>query len=405
MNFDLIIFTFATGFDTSTAMNTVRIPLYKAFAQQLNGRGKVLIVTHYVTFVPDAFCYPTYFARRILEPRMQRQARNLFVYSPVMPVPLAPLERLPSLLQWMKLWLRWQVRSAMQHIGMQNQVRVVSVNDPFHHYLLGMVGESLAVYDCHDEYSLYGGVDVAMQGVLKNEHCLVHKVDLVFTTSHALYNKMRNQHDKVHYFPNAVDFEFFHTAINDSTPVAPSLLEIPRPIVGFMGNLTHWYDFGLLRSIISKRQDWNFVFIGWVTAFPSCSGDIKAIQALPNTYFLGCQPFESLPSFLKGFDVAIMPYQMSGAGPTVNPDKMYQYMAAGVPLVATPTPEIAQYAGVIDVADDVGDFISAIERCLAKGRKNRQVDHGIAIARRQTWNARVDEELSVISKLLGTNFN
>jgi glycosyltransferase involved in cell wall biosynthesis len=399
MDFDLIIFTAATALDSTNPMNQVRIPLYEALARQLLSKGQVLVVTHYLSVVPDAAIAPRRLCDRIIAPRLRRVAENLHVCSPLIPIKLGLVAKSYVLLRAARAHLGRQVQAMCREAGLANAHCVVSVNDPFHGVLLGLLRESLRVYDCLDEYALYGGVQTPNQLTLRLERELAQRVDVVLTTSQPLFEKMRPLNGQTYYSPNAADFEFFHQATLQSTPVARRLDGIPRPIVGFMGNLTHWYDFPLLRSVIQRKPEWSFVFIGWVTPYPSCLSDIQAIQTLPNTYFLGCQQYEALPSFLKGFDVAIMPYGLSGAGPTVNPDKMYQYLAAGLPVVATPTPEIAQFSEVIEVAVDVEGFVQAIARCLSENGRDlikRRTD----IAQRETWEHRAERQLEVMERCL-----
>ena len=399
MDFDLVIFTAATGLDSTNPMNQVRIPLYETLARHLPGQGQVLVVTHYVSVLPEAVTSPHRLWHRITSPGRQRWAENLYVYSPVVPLKLAVAAKHPALLRVARGHLSRQLQAVCRHIGLTGRPRVVTVNDPFHRAFLGLVGESLQLYDCLDEYALYGGVQEPDLDTLDLERDLAQRVDVILTTSQPLFGKMKRLNTHTFYSPNAVDFEFFHQATLESTPVASVLYDIPSPIVGFMGNLTHWYDFGLLRSVIQARPDWSFVFIGWVMPYPSCASDIQAIQAMPNTYFLGCQDFTALPSFLKGFDVAIMPYQVSGAGPTVNPDKMYQYMAAGVALVGTPTPEIAQFSEVIEVAGDAETFIQAIRCCLSEDNRQR-IERQIEIARQETWDHRAQRQLAIMEGYL-----
>lgn len=399
MDFDLIIFTSATALDSTSPMNQVRIPLYEALARQLLSKGQVLVVTHYLSVLPDAATAPRRLFHRIIATGLRQVADNLYVYSPLIPMKLGLVAKSYILLQAARAHLGRQVQAMCREAGLANAHRVVSVNDPFHGVLLGLLGESLRVFDCLDEYALYGGVETPNQLTLRLERDLAQRVDVVLTTSQPLLEKMRRLNAHTYYSPNAADYEFFHRAALESTPTPSVLDDIPRPIVGFMGNLTHWYDFPLLRSVIEGKPEWSFVFIGWVTPYPSCASDIHAIQALPNTYFLGCQQFEALPSFLKGFDVAIMPYRLSGAGPTVNPDKMYQYIAAGLPVVATPTPEIAQFSEVIQVAVDAEGFVQAITRCVSKNGGDL-IKRRTEIAQRETWEHRAQRQLAIMDDCL-----
>ncbi len=400
VSFDLVIFTFATGLDNTNAMNQVRIPLYEALARRMRGRGNVLVVTHWRSILPGLLNRRPGLIRWLATGQFRQMAENLHVFTPLLPLPMAVLEQMRAVPNISRLCFTWQVRRAMRRAGFENAHRVVTVNDPFHHHVLGLLNENLAVYDCLDDYALYGGAATPDPQVLSNERQVVERVDLVFTTSRTLYEKMNRQHGSVHYFPNAVDFDFFHQAMWSDLPDADALKGLPKPIIGFMGNLTHWYDFALLREVIQARPQWSFVFVGWVTPFANCTAEIRAIQSLPNAHFLGCQEFRDLPSFLRGFDVAIMPYAQNDAARAVNPDKMYQYLAAGVPLVATPCPEIAQFDRVIDVAAGARDFVLALDKRLTCGRGDARVMVGMDIANENTWDKRAEQEVALLEASL-----
>jgi len=399
VDFDLIVFTAATGLDSENPMNQVRIPLYEALAQRLRGRGNVLVVTHYVSWAPELLTSPRRLIHRLCASGLRPLKENLWVYSPLVPVKLAAVANCGPLTRVVRAMLSGQLENVCQRIRCTGRLRVVSVNDPFHAALLGLLGESLCVYDCLDDYALYGGVTEPNPETVRREEDLARHADLVFTTSRHLFEKMKYLNPHTVLSPNAVEFDFFHHAVCESVRPAPTIESIRRPIVGFMGNLTHWYDFDLFRAVVRARPDWSFVFIGWVTPYPSCANAIRELRQLPNTHFLGPQDFDDLPRFLKGFDVAILPYQASGAGASVNPDKMYQYMAAGVPVVGTPTPEIARFADVIEIAGETGSFIQAIERCLS-GNNRRRIERQVEIARHETWGHRAGRQLAIVEEHL-----
>ena len=398
LHLDLVIFTVATGLDARTAMNTVRIPTYQALANHMRRQGKVLVVLDCVTTAPEflaLFTHPRRLMGRIRKHGVCRRSDNLYTYTPPLPMPLSILEKLPPVLRKaVKQILGAGLRSALRRTGLNNSSRVISVNDPRLHFVTGLVRESLLVYDCLDDYAQYGW-ETNPAKVLEREHELVQRANVIFATSRVLYDKMQAQHNHVYYFPNAVDFSFFNQATVAPTPIAPALANIPRPIVGFMGHLTAWYDFALLRSVIQARSDWSFVFIGWTDS----RAELEAIRQMPNVHFLGTQEFEELPSFLKGFDAAIMPYQTGMIAQAVNPDKMYQYMAAGVPVVSTPIPEVFPFSEVIELASDSDGFIRALETCLFQDNRAR-IARQIAIARGETWDKRVGRQLAVIEELL-----
>ena len=90
---------------------------------------------------------------------------------------------------------------------------------------------------------------------------------------------------------------------------------------------------------------------------------------------------------------------ISGAGPTVSSDKMYQYMAAGVPVVATPTPQMTRFSEEIELARDSEKFAEAVERCLCEDNRWR-VTRQTEIARGETWDHRAQGQLALMQDCL-----
>jgi glycosyltransferase involved in cell wall biosynthesis len=81
--------------------------------------------------------------------------------------------------------------------------------------------------------------------------------------------------------------------------------------------------------------DWDFVLIG-----SSHGCDISEAQRLPNVRFLGEMPYAVLPDYVHGFDVCIIPFLIFDLTIHTNPVKLYEYLAAGKPVVGTAMPEI-----------------------------------------------------------------
>ncbi len=110
---------------------------------------------------------------------------------------------------------------------------------------------------------------------------------------------------------------------------------------------------------------------------------------------LGRRPFESLPAYCAGFDAALMPFVRSKMTRNVNPIKMYEYLAAGLPVVSTSLPEAKRFIGPIRFGDTPDQFVAACDAAL---EGVDAYDRRAAISAHvhdQTWESRV-EELSAI---------
>ncbi|MFQ3409822.1 glycosyltransferase, partial [Escherichia coli] len=75
--------------------------------------------------------------------------------------------------------------------------------------------------------------------------------------------------------------------------------------------------------------------------------DTTAVRNLPNVHFTGRRPYQSLPGYCKKFDIAVLPFVVNELTLAANPLKLREYLAAGLPVVATPLPEVQKLGDLI----------------------------------------------------------
>ena len=115
--------------------------------------------------------------------------------------------------------------------------------------------------------------------------------------------------------------------------------------------------------------------------------DVSALASLPNVHLLGRKPYADLPAYCKGFDVALMPFRLNELTLNANPLKVREYLAAGLPVVSTPIPEV-EVLGQCRIADGPAATIREIEAALADPGPSRSRSEAI---RGESWEARLDE--------------
>jgi glycosyltransferase involved in cell wall biosynthesis len=228
---------------------------------------------------------------------------------------------------------------------------------------VGKLGESLVVYYCTDEWSHFSSVDRDKTMELERELC--QRADIVFTTASTLLEKKSLFNPETHLALHGVDQAHFARALDPETELAPELRDLPRPIVGFVGLIQDWVDIELVRYMAQRHRDWTLVLVGKSLV------DLSSIQGLPNVKLLGRKPYESLPSYLKGFDVGIIPFVLNELTRNVNPIKLREYLSAGLPVVSSDIPEVARYvkshgdlANACTVATAHEDFDAAVAYAL-----------------------------------------
>jgi UDP-galactopyranose mutase len=224
---------------------------------------------------------------------------------------------------------------------------------------------SAVVYDCMDELTLFDGAPPALA---ERERELFELADVVFTGGPSLYEAKKHRHASVHAFPSSVDTKHFAKAMEpDEAPSRDAEPDdqacLPRPRVGFFGVIDERMDRGLVGRLAAARPDVQFVFIG-----PIAKIDPAALPRGRNIHWLGPRPYGSLPLYLRGWDVAMMPFARNAATRFISPTKTLEYLAAGRPIVSTSIRDVVRpygELGLVRIADTTDAFVAAIDAALA----------------------------------------
>ena len=235
------------------------------------------------------------------------------------------------------------------------------------------------VYDCMDELSAFKGAPT----VLKDREAeLMRCADLVLTGGQSLYEAKQHQHHNMHPFPSSVDVAHFGQARRMSDD-PPDQASIPRPRLGFFGVIDERMDLALLDGVAAARPDWQLVMLG-----PVVKIDPTSLPQRPNIHYLGSKSYNELPSYVAGWDVALLPFARNEATRFISPTKTPEYMAAGKPVVSTSIRDVVRpygQLGLVRIADEVPAFIRA---CTAAMHENatQRVTEADAFLRQTSWD-------------------
>jgi GT2 family glycosyltransferase len=172
-------------------------------------------------------------------------------------------------------------------------------------------------------------------------------------------------------------------------------------VIGYFGAIAEWFDLELVRKVALAHPDKRVLLIGSDTA-----GAAEALAGLPNVRFVGEVPYARLPYWLHGFDVALLPFRVIDLTMATNPVKVYEYLAAGKPVVAVDLPEMAQFDGLVRVARDHEDFVAGVAAALDVHATPAAAEDAVArrlFAEGQTWSHRaleLDSALATIEEPL-----
>lgn len=227
---------------------------------------------------------------------------------------------------------------------------------PFTHHLKAQA--SAIVYDCMDELSAFQGAHPQIQA---REAHLFKLADLVFTGGRSLYEAKQHQHSQVHAFPSSIDATHFAQA-RTLTEEPSDQAAIPHPRLGFYGVVDERMDLALLDGIAKARPDWHLVIIGPVVKIAP-----GTLPKYANIHYLGSKSYQELPSYLAGWDVALLPFAHNESTRFISPTKTPEYLAAGKPVVSTSIQDVVRpygEAGLVQIADTVPEFVAAISTAL-----------------------------------------
>ena len=245
------------------------------------------------------------------------------------------------------------------------------------------------IYDCMDEWETF---PLIKEPVLNMEALLVRESNLTLVSAQRLFTKWKHYSPNLVTVRNGVDYDFY-----SQNCVANSLLQdTPHPIVGYYGAIADWFDLDLLAEVARQRPDYSFVLLGGIFDV-----DVSKLQELPNVSLLGQQPYEDMPRYLYHFDVCMIPFKINVVTEATNPVKLYEYLSAGKPVVATALPEVEAQASYLYVARTPEEFASGLDKALTE-EESQLVEQRKAFARENTWDARYETICNGMSNAAGS---
>lgn len=250
------------------------------------------------------------------------------------------------------------------------------------------------VYDCMDELSAFSGAPAELPEL---EEQLFRRADVVFTGGHKLYEAKRQKHPRVYPFPSSVDAAHFGKARNGAREPADQAA-LPGPRIGYFGVIDERIDLELIRQVADDRRAWQWVLLG-----PVAKIDPTSLPQRDNIHWLGRKEYTSLPDYVSGWDVAVMPFALNESTRFISPTKTLEYMAAGKPVVSTAIGDVVEpygAAGAVRIADRE-TFADAIGAAMAHDPSDvrRISDHWVG---RTSWDRTWQQMEEILAGILRT---
>lgn len=265
-------------------------------------------------------------------------------------------------------WLRWLLKQ-MGYGPASNERVITWLCSPVHWPFAKLFPSAFVVYQLVDEYTLTAqGCPNPHRAAM--EQLMLKKSNIVFTRSEALARKKSSWHKNVFCIGQGVPFDHFAKALRCRTEVPSELANIPKPRIGLVGNLRDWIDFQLVKRLLESHPEWSVVFIGPIDS--SAASSVATLTKFRNFFWVGAKSFKEIPRWLSGLDVGIIPYLQTEFTMYVNPAKLYEYWAAGLPVVMTNIGEFKSIEGCLWIAESASQFIEATNQALQIGGSFRE---------------------------------
>lgn len=270
-----------------------------------------------------------------------------------------------------------QLTSIIRKSGFASPDLVWLTNPIFYPLLKSVYSKKVAVRVA-DDITQFKNIPEAVKEL---ELSAIARTDATFIVSKNFYENLKGEYPNTIHLPNGVDFKHFQKGVSEPE----ELKNVPRPRVIYVGSTEYWLDADLIEECALKLNDIHFLLVGPRTT------NISSLSTLENVHILGSHPYESIPAYLEHSDVGIIPFKQIPLVDSIHPIKLYEYLAAGLPVVATRWKEIEDINPPAYLTDR-DNFTNSIKIAYRDREKNR--DERIAFAKKNSWNERYETILN-----------
>jgi glycosyltransferase involved in cell wall biosynthesis len=295
-----------------------------------------------------------------------------------------------------------------EHLAVRHVRRVahgLGLRDPLlwlnPHHAVSMVGklrERAVIYDVTDDWTELDQSSGEARLIARQDAELCRRADAVIVCSQRLLEKKRELASDVHLIPNGVHTAHYESVLDRSLPLPTEAGAWKRPVLGYTGTVhPSRVDVGLIEKLAQSYAQGSVVLVGPDFLTPA---DTARLDRLGNVHRVPAVPYARIPDYMRAFDVCIVPHRVSAFTESLNPIKLWEYLAAGKPIVSTAVPGFRDFPEHVLIGANAEEFIARIADALAENTapasaRRREAQH-------HSWDARVDEVVRVIESALAS---
>ncbi|MBA64841.1 MAG: hypothetical protein CMG55_03470 [Candidatus Marinimicrobia bacterium] len=237
------------------------------------------------------------------------------------------------------------------------------------------------IYHCSDDYTLVPSFPRSFENIEKK---LLTKCDQVVTTADKLKQAKEKFNSNIISIPNGVDIDHFKSTQSTAIKIHENLSSFSKPIIGYVGTIFRWINQDWIKYAAINNKNFNFIFIGPITT------NISKLEGISNIYFLGPKPYSELPSYLKAFSIATIPFVIDGVTLKASPIKFYEYLSAGIPIVSTDLPDLKDFDKIVTLVKNKEKFSDSLVQVIKKENSERK-EIRMKIAKKYSWKQRLKQ--------------
>ncbi len=266
-------------------------------------------------------------------------------------------------------------------------------------HMVGRMGESRVIYDITDDWTQFTHFTdrkALLDRTIAEDARLCRKADAVIVCSKSLYESRKALSRDIHLIPNGVDAAHYRGVLDDHGPLPEACRNWPRPVFGYTGSIhADRVDVTLVEAMTVAMKAQNMpgtiVLIGPVM-LPAHQR--QRLEATGRVIFTGPMAYRDLPQYMRAFDVCIVPHCMTAFVESLNPIKLWEYLAAGKPIVSTDVAGFRDYPELVRTARTAEEFVAQCRAAIAEGTEKSERRR--TEAAKHSWRSRVDEIAAVM---------
>jgi len=327
-------------------------------------------------FLPKREGNVTFLSTPVLKPRTESKFYNRLVEFRALRCLLGVI---------IVLW----VRLAMLLLGFKTNVTVL-VSNVYFAPVIERLKSNFVCYDCNDDPTVFPGVREWSKNYFRRT---CRRADVTVACSESLARRIAPAcGGRVSVIGNGVDYELFSRNVT-AAELPGDISSVKPPIVGYTGAIREWFDFELVEQAATSNPEASFVLIGPVA--PSVRDEARRLATeRPNVHLLGEKTYESLPIYLWPMEVCLIPFKLGPLTSVLNPNKLYEYFAAGKTVVSLKYSEdLAKYEGLLYLVDEPTQFPEAVSEAL---RRPIEPDRVRDVASGNSWRSKAGEFFDVL---------